>query len=129
MFDELPPQTDLEKLKLEILSQPAEAALPCNLSDDWLDQIGKCLEVVLHEGTDEDGEYAAGPLALIIHILQSRVGSEPLEVSTNELLRYFRDFQIEVALEQVSRRTDIKSSSATLQTIFTDRVVSYKAEA
>ena len=39
------------------------------------------------------------------------------------MFQYFRDYLIEVTLEIVSRRTDIKVESATLDTIFTERKV------
>lgn len=39
------------------------------------------------------------------------------------MFKYFQDYRIEIALESVRRRTDIKPEAATLETIFTERDV------
>ena len=37
------PKSDLDKLRQEVLALPPSAALPCNLSDNWLDMIARDL--------------------------------------------------------------------------------------
>lgn len=123
MAEPLPHIIDLEKLKSEILTYPPEAALPCNLSDDWLMQVDASLEQVLDVGGDQASSYLTGPLALILHVLRGKTGLDQFEVSEEALMGHFIDYRIEVALETVNRSTDIKSTSATLDTIFTNRTV------
>jgi hypothetical protein len=117
------PVMDLNKLRPEILTHSPEAALPCNLSNHWLAQVEASLEQVLQVGGEESGQYMAGPLALILHLLRGKAGSDEFEVSEDKLFEHFVDYRIEVALEEVNRRSDIKSTSATLATIFTNRSV------
>jgi hypothetical protein len=114
---------DIDKLKVEILSGTPEAALPCNLSDHWLSEVGASLEQVLEVAGEESRRYMVGPLLLILHILRGKTGSEEIRVSEDELFERFVDYRMEIALEEVNRRTDIKCTSATLKTIFTNRSV------
>lgn len=46
------PRSDLHRLGREVLSGPPEAALPCNLPDDWLNLIARDLDFAL-EGIDD----------------------------------------------------------------------------
>lgn len=119
------PKSDLQRLKQEVLDQLPEAALPANLPDHWLDMIARDLEESV--GTGECGDdlpsCASAPLALIVHILFAKTSSDHLEISLETLHRYFCDLRIEVNLEIVNRRTEIKVESATLETIFSNRDV------
>ncbi len=120
------PLSDLELLRSEVLTQPPEAALPRNLSDYWLDLIGRDLEECVGDGAgnhDESTPYMTAPLALILHILTGKTGSNKLEVPLDDMFKYFQDYRIEIALESVRRRTDIRPEAATLETIFTERDV------
>lgn len=114
------PKTDLSLLSREV--QGAEAALPSNLSNHWLELISRDLEYM-----DDDSEDAphtiSGPMYLILQILMHRAGTDQVEISNEELYRYFVDYQLEVGLEMVSRHTEVKAEPATLETIFTDRDV------
>lgn len=124
------PPTDLDKLAKEVLQdQPADAALPCNLSDQWLDLISRDLDVCFGD-LDADSEtpstsHMAAPLALIVHLLFGKQGGEGVKVAFEELGLYLSDFRIEVALEQVTRRTNVSANRATVQTIFTKRTVEF----
>jgi hypothetical protein len=118
-----PPVMDLVELKKQILDKEPAAALPCQLSDYWLDQVEESLEQVLENPDIDAGSYLAGPLALVVHILFARTASHELEVSHSQLYECLRSYRIEVALEAVSRRTNVKSAPASLDTIFADRLV------
>lgn len=128
--DVLPP-TDLEKLAQEVLrDRPPDSALPCNLSDEWLDLISRDLDVCFGD-IDADGEtpsksHMAAPLALIVHLLFAKKGGEGVKVAFEELGQYLSDFRIEIALELVTRSTNLAASRATVQTIFADRTVEFK---
>lgn len=124
-FDDVPVAMDLEQLQAEILSGPPEAALPCNLSDRWLHQLGANLEYVLSDASEEAG-HLAGPLAIVIHILFGKNGdAKSFAVSEDDLFQHCKDLQIECGLEEVSRKTDIKATPATLETIFSNRTVGF----
>ncbi|MFA6928686.1 MAG: hypothetical protein WCT05_00050 [Lentisphaeria bacterium] len=119
------PKSDLQRLKQEVLDQLPEAALPANLPDHWLDMIARDLEETVGTGGHggDSSSYASAPLALIVHIMAAKTSSERLEISLETLHRYFCDLRIEVNLEIVNRRTEIKVESATLETIFSNRDV------
>jgi len=123
------PKTDLRQLQSEVLSKGAEAALPCNLSDYWLDLIGRDLEY-LGRGADlEDFDASgctSGPLALIVHILVGKTGGNEVTVPVEDLMHHFEDYRIEIAIETVSRRTHMKANAASLETIFANRTVQFQ---
>ncbi|MDR3371955.1 hypothetical protein [Rhodoferax sp.] len=126
MIKQLPQKSDLAQLRSEVLERPAIFALPCNLSDHWLDMIARDLNEAMAYDCDIDGAagtHAAAPLALILHILKSRTQGPAVTMSLEELWDYFQFLHIEINLEIVSRRTSHKVESATLKTIFTNRNV------
>ena len=120
---------DLGQLMEDV--QTACDALPCNLDDYWLEKIADDLEAFFVDEENQGEEVEpnlSAPLFLVLNILEYKEGctgnfSGEIEVSTEDLFKYFRDYLIEVTLEIVSRRTDIKVESATLDTIFTERKV------
>ena len=123
MIKKMFPKSDLVQLKSEVLERPVVFALPCNLPDHWLDKIARDLDEVIASGGGDEGTYAAAPLALILHILQSRTQGPVMTISFEKLWDYFQYLQIEINFEIVSRRTGHKIEPATLKTIFTDRQV------
>jgi hypothetical protein len=82
------PKTDLRRLQSEVLSKGAEAALPCNLSDYWLDLIGRDLEC-LGQAVDLEDPNASGymsvPLALVGHILVGKAGDNEATVPVDDM--------------------------------------------
>jgi len=123
------PKTDLRRLQSEVLSKGAEAALPCNLSDHWLDLIGRDLECLGQAADLEDSNassYMSGPLALIGHILMGKAGGNEVTVPVEDLMHHFEDYRIEIAIETVSRRTHMKANAASLETIFSNRTVQFQ---
>lgn len=125
------PPTDLNKLAQDVLQgQSGDAALPCNLTDQWLDLISRDLDVCLGD-LDAESEtpsksHLAAPLALIVHLLFAKQGGGQVKLTFDELDRHLVDLRIEVALEQVTRRTNFSASRATVQTIFTKRTVEFE---
>lgn len=119
--------SDLEQLQAEVLSQSFEAALPCNLSNIWLDRISRdfdiCFGAAEDNGVGDTSTHMATPLALVLHVLCGKSGGKELNVATNLVMRHFEDFRLEISLEQVSRKSDIRAEPATLATIFADRKV------
>lgn len=119
----LPPIMDLALLATEVLDKGPTSALPCNLPDSWLDQVAESLEQVFENEGKGGGEYMAGPLSLVVNLLFSKITGPKLEVSQSRLEECLRSYRVEVALESANRRTNVRSTSATLETIFTNRVV------
>lgn len=115
----------MKELSEEVLSRGAEGALPCNLSDKWIDLLERDLQMILEEG---DQSYLTAPLALVAHILFNKSGRKVKEVkfSEEELFKYLQYLYFEISLETVRRHTNIAPLPATLETILTNRDVSWK---
>lgn len=126
MNDESLPCTDLSLFEKEVLFHHPDVALPKNLSDHWLDLIERDLEVLLG---DREPEYdvslhRGGPVALVMRLLAGKKGTNSIEIELEKLQTYLIKLQVEINLELINRRTDVRTSSATLETIFEDRQVS-----
>lgn len=121
------PEDMLNRLRDEVLSLPPEAALPCNLSDFWLEQVAYNLEMSIGESAQTDAEAVPGhmtvPLMLVLHLLAGKTGSNTIQAPHEALFGYLEDLNMEIGIEIVNRHTEIKASSATLETIFTGRDV------
>ena len=61
-------KSDLTRFQKEVIAHGAEAALPCNLSDEWIALLSRDLNMLL-EPENEDHGYLTVPLALVIHLL------------------------------------------------------------
>lgn len=117
----------IQRFQQEVLSSGAEATLPSNLSNFWLKELQQCLdryfEDMNYPESTEDEQSMALPLAAILHILFAKHGGEEVEVSMEKMFRNFEDYRLELALEEISRVTHIKTEPVTLDTIFTNREV------
>lgn len=127
MLDEQLPPSDLEKLARDVLGQPPTAALPCNLSDEWLALIARDLDACMGEMTgDDEGTahtFMAAPLALVIHLLQGKANGKERLIEFDEFEQYLEDYKIEVNLELVNRKTNLSIQPANLLNIFEGRRV------
>ncbi len=63
------------------------------------------------------------PLAAIIHILFAKNGGEAISESLEQLYDYFQDYRLELALEEITRKTHVVAEPPTLETIFNNRDV------
>lgn len=121
----------LRKFRDEVLQSGPESTLPKNLSDYWLGALQQHLDDYLEgvgerdEEDDEAGSSMSLPLAAIIHILFAKNGGEAVSYGLEEMFENFQNYRIELALEEINRKTDMKSAPATLQTIFTNRDVEF----
>ncbi|MBB32023.1 MAG: hypothetical protein V7751_02600 [Pseudoalteromonas distincta] len=117
----------LQRFQQEVLSSGPEATLPANLSHFWLKELQQCLDRYFENLSDpestEDEQSMALPLAAVLHILFAQNGSKEVEVSLEKVFRNFEDYRLELALEEISRVTHIKTGPATLDSIFTNRDV------
>lgn len=119
--------TDLKKLKVEVLSRDASAALPCNLSLEWLEIIAGDIDSAFDGDTapEASAHFLAAPLALVAHLLCGQAKDKLASVELETLLRYCELYRTEVAIEWVNRSTSFRARPATLQTIFSDREVEF----
>lgn len=71
------PASNLAELNNDVLRHPADAALPCNLSDKWLTLLARDLEHCVGDsiGAPDAGHYMAAPLAAILHLLSGKSDS------------------------------------------------------
>lgn len=119
--------SDIKKLKQEVLDHGPEATLPANLPDEWIKLLARDLDMLLNEDGNgsEDHRYLTAPLAIITHILFGKRGENESSVSFSEedLVKFLDYLRFEIALEEVRRWTDISPEPATLETIFTNRIV------
>lgn len=125
MFEKSLPRSDLTQLAHEVLSQPPAAALPSQLSDQWLELIGRDLDICFGD-IDAEGDaptHMAAPLALIIHLLSGKQGTKEIRMSLDQFNIYLTDYRIEIGLEMVNRQTNIHTNEAVLETIFENRQV------
>lgn len=117
----------LQRFQEEVLSSGPEATLPSNLSDYWLAEIQQHIERCFDEEQDlEDAESESNlslPLAAVMHILFVKNSDEKFAVPIDAMLKKIEDYRIELALEEIRRKTDMKTEPATIISIFTDRDV------
>lgn len=117
----------LERLKTELLEKGATACLPRALTDEWLSYLSASAEGMLDDSDpDADGHTSgAACLRVVIHLVTLKEGTEVvmLKIPEEQLFEYAQMYRIELALEEVHRRTDMKYEPATLETILTRRDV------
>jgi hypothetical protein len=117
-------KSDLRKLKNEVLDHGPEATLPKNLSDAWLSRLERDLEMLQYEQKEDHG-FLSAPLAVIVNILFGKHGNSAsrLSFSEGELIKYLNHLRLEISLEVVRRHMGTGPEPATLDTIFTNRIL------
>lgn len=117
-----------DRFNKEVLCKGPEAVLPCNLSDAWLAEMQHSVERYFtagqegNEGSDED-EGMSLPLLALINILFAKNGGQVINIPATEIFEYLEYYRLELALEDVRRKTDVQTEPATLESIFTNRKV------
>ncbi|KAB0667700.1 hypothetical protein F6V25_03110 [Oryzomonas japonica] len=114
----------LKAFKREVLDMGADACLPANLPDGWIEYLDGELSA-LDYGSDDDAEEEspACSLAAVLSILFEKHAQESLSMTFDELYIRMAEYRIEIGLEIVCRRTEINYNPATLANIFTNRTV------
>ena len=112
----------INRFTKEVINSGPESTLPCNLSDEWLDLLSDEADSM---GDDSDGSRITELLAAVLHILFTKNGGQEIELSEDEMFGYVTDYQMELAIEVVGRRTDVKTTPASMKTIFTNRDVGF----
>jgi hypothetical protein len=115
----------------EVTDLGGEACLPRNLSDEWLKIVASSIDELLEEEGHTPGSFAdtkaertAIGLAAVLTILRAKNNwATSLEVDQDFLWQCLAEYQVELGVEDVHRKTDIKCEPASLATIFTGRRV------
>lgn len=116
---------DFDRLEAQILTNAPAAALPCNLSNEWLALISRELENTMGRSAPPNLDFTslAAPLALVYHLLTGRKnfndGPWPLEF----LFARVKDYRLEIALELLNRGIRVPCTPATLDNIFAQNTV------
>lgn len=111
----------LKQFQEEVLSKGMESTLPANLSDEWLETLGKQADYFLSD-TDTSDIDTDLLLTAMLHIVTAKnVSKCSIELGYEVLEDYTRQYAIELAMETVSRNTDVTISRPTINTIFTNR--------
>lgn len=114
----------LIKFKKEVSDFGAEACLPANLSDKWIDYLDEELRVL--GDTDSAAIENFNPLcamAAIVTILCAKHSKGGVKIAHDKIFDNMIEYRIEIGLEIVHRRTNIQYESATLNNIFTKRTI------
>lgn len=119
--------TNLQRLSEEIIRQPLEKALPCNLSNEWLHLMERDFRIALrNDDLDVVGDpldYMKAPLTLISHLAVGKNNGAWAAIDEGKLVRYFLLYQAEILLEIARRNGSVDSPPATVETIFTEREI------
>lgn len=118
-------EIDMKRLEKEILRHSAVAALPHNLSDEWL-------ELLLRDVTDsmflpDEPSFQrtrpalTAPVAVVSHIMMDKLQTNYLEIPANDMYTYCNLYRLELESELMRRETGMSVIPATLETIFTNR--------
>lgn len=126
----------LQQFDIEILQQGFDSTLPRNLPEKWLKILANCLERIIENRNlsaiinyPEHSFDIALISCAINHLLRAKnrySPESPASVSDDKrplFYHYCESYRMEIALESISRATDIHLNSATLETIFTNREV------
>ena len=102
----------------EVLQQGADAVLPQNLPDRWLNALLEEAEIFQEEDSDIE-ETCTGLLSAVILILsQHRGHPDQMEIPVTTLLCCMSYYVMTLSGESVSRHTDIWVEPPTLENIF-----------
>jgi hypothetical protein len=107
-----------KRFAAEVLQQGADAVLPQNLPDRWLNALLEEAEIFQEEDSDIE-ETCAGLLSAVILILsQHRGHPDQMEIPVTTLLCCMSYYVMTLSGESVSRHTDIWVEPPTLENIF-----------
>jgi hypothetical protein len=66
------------------------------------------LDQAFETDASEFGKYLTAPLALIIHLSLGKASEANCEIAEDTLLERLKDYRLELALEELRRRTNIQ---------------------
>lgn len=117
------PDTDLDRLQAEILSGPFDAALPVNMTEEWLNLIARDICEALSDDeptTQNPGVLRAeAPFRLITRLLVESKNKAWHVEDFDSLQGHYMNYLAEVVLELVRRQKGHWIPPATLDTVLT----------
>lgn len=115
------PDTDLNRLRAEILSGPLESALPANMTEEWLNLIARDIYEALSDDApttkNPQVRRTEAPLQLILRLLNQ--GKAWHVTDLDALPDLFQNYLAEIVLELVRRQKGHWIEPATVETILT----------
>ena len=111
--------SNLKQFKAEVSGLGAEACLPKNLPEYWFQYISNSLDGVIEDGED----MAPEALMLVLEILMAKGDGKEVSFSFDQMFEYFQQLRFEFAVEELNRSKFAEIKSATLETIFTNRII------
>lgn len=118
-------EIDMKRLEKEILSNSAVAALPHNLSDEWLTLLLRDLTDSLDPPDEPSIQRTkpalTAPVAVVSHIVMDKQQTNYLTIPVDDLYTCCNLYRLELEAELMRRQTGMSVIPATLETIFTNR--------
>ncbi len=116
----------------EVVSQGAEAVLPQNLSEEWLDMIYVAARnflqtaMTIDENTPEEeilsDEYSMMMLSAVVEIVQCQSGYSqtdgPAEIQEEQVFEYISCYALAIVLESIARESDMDIAHPGVDDIF-----------
>lgn len=120
-------EIDVERLKVEILANARESALPCNMSYEWLGLLFRDFTEALAlpdaPGIPRTRSAMFAPMAVIMYLLAEKMNTLQVQVPLDLLFEHCLQYRMELHLELMRREIDVPLMPATLETILTNRDV------
>ncbi|NWF12453.1 hypothetical protein HX785_02040 [Pseudomonas reactans] len=113
----------LKSFSKEVMQNGPESTLPCNLSDQWLEVLSAQLEDFFENDSDE---CLSLPMMAVLHILFAKSKGEAISETHNRLFDHLCNYRIELGLEEIRRKTDVSIEPASLESILTNRRVTFE---
>ena len=102
----------------EVMNASIESVLPVNLNDYLLDFL--LLQAEAMNDKNYEGDIAE-LVSAVLKILFYKAGYKELEVTQFQLFQYVEMYSFELAVEKLNRTTEVRTTSATIDTILTMR--------
>lgn len=106
-----------ERFHSEVLKFGAQAVLPTNLNDHWLDALTS--QALLHSNENVTSDCPE-LLSAVLSILFMKANYRDIHMDQSELFNYLHLYSIELYVEKLNRSGNAKIDSATIDTILTD---------
>ncbi|MFM0260905.1 hypothetical protein [Paraburkholderia sediminicola] len=107
----------LDRLIDEVLEQGPTACLPQTLTDEWLAILSSSADTML--GTESIQTETPGALCMsvIVRLLTADPTWTSLEIPLQKMREYIERYRMELALEELYRKTHARYQPATIETI------------
>ena len=115
----------LARFKIEVLDNGQESCLPKNLTDYWLEILAEQADLLLN-GNDENKNLSEVIAAVVCLQSYKNPRKNKFSFTLEEMHKFINMFNIELNIELVCRNSEFSYSQATLDSILTDRDVTFQ---